>query len=355
MNVESLLDGLRRFGLPAGFIDMVAGIMMDRQFYVEEWGSKSALRRLRSGITQGCALSPLLFIMAMTVLMKDALELLPQQAREAYAKGDLSDIAYADDTLLLAVSSAHLEQYLRAVEAAGKRFGLELHHSKFQLLQVLSDDVVHLPSGEPLTPMTSMEYLGATVAQDGQVGSELHRRIGIAKGEFRALQKVWNHAAVSLQRKLYLYRSLVETKLLYALASTCLTKAQDRQLDGFQARCLRKILRIPPAFISRVSNAEVLRRSGQTLATVALQTLQLSFLGKVIRSPEGSLLKTVSFVPGTLQTAAGHYIRRVGRPRKEWITSVLPEALRRVQGNGEQLAQLAQDASVWRAFLHSES
>ena len=43
-----------------------------------------------------------------------------------------------------------------------------------------------------------------------------------------------------------------------------------------------------------------------------------------------------TFVPGTLQTAAGRYVRRVGRPRKEWFTAVLPEAFRRLHGNAER-------------------
>ena len=66
---------------------------------------------------------------------------------------------------------------------------------------------------------------------------------------------MWNHAAVNLERKLYLYRALVETKFLYALASTCLTKAQEHQVDGFQARCLRQILRITVAVISRMQRS----------------------------------------------------------------------------------------------------
>ena len=195
--------------------------------------------------------------------------------------------------------------------------------------------------------------MGATLAEDGHVGSELNRRIGCAKNEFRCLRKVWNHAAINLQRKLHLYTALVESKLLYGLASTCLTKAQERQVDGFQAKCLRQILRIPVSFVSRISNTEVLRRSGQTQATHLLQSMQLHLLGRVIRSPDGSLLKSVSFIPGTLRTAASRYVRRVGRPRKEWITTVLPEALRRVQCNTGRLLQLAQDPKEWRAFVRS--
>ena len=33
---------------------------------------------------------------------------------------------YADDTLLISVTSAHLSEYLNAVAAAGEKYGMEL-------------------------------------------------------------------------------------------------------------------------------------------------------------------------------------------------------------------------------------
>ena len=40
------------------------------------------------------------------------------------------------------------------------------------------------------------------------------------------------------------------------------TKSEYRRLDGFQARCLRQILKIQPAYYSRVSNATVRKITG---------------------------------------------------------------------------------------------
>ena len=57
--------------------------------------------------------------MAMSVLLSDAVSMLSDGAKDAYAKGDLSDVVYADDTLLIAVSSTHLAEYLQAVASAG--------------------------------------------------------------------------------------------------------------------------------------------------------------------------------------------------------------------------------------------
>ena len=61
-------------------------------------------------------------------------------------------------------------------------------------------------------------------------------------------------------------------------------------------------------------------------------------------------LQTASIVPGTLQPATSRFIRRVGRPRKEWVPSVLQEAHRR-NTSTLYLYDLAHNEKVWhKAF-----
>ena len=70
MNV--LMAALKRFGLPDDFVDMVRGIYVDRKFFVQDCGNASRQHPQASGISQGCPLSPFLFVILMTVLLNDA-------------------------------------------------------------------------------------------------------------------------------------------------------------------------------------------------------------------------------------------------------------------------------------------
>jgi len=124
INIVSLLDALRRAGLPQPFLQMIDGMLRARSYSVEDSGVVSAVHSQLSGISQGCTLSPLLFIVAMSVLLQDAVDILNASASAQYAKGDLADVLYADDTLLLGVKDSHLVEFLRAVCEAGKRYGM---------------------------------------------------------------------------------------------------------------------------------------------------------------------------------------------------------------------------------------
>ena len=99
INLLSLRDALRRIGMPIEVLDMVDGMMRPRKFVVSECGSESTPQPQKSGISQGCTLSPLLFVLVMTVLLHDAFSNLSDAAKNAHAQGDLAECVFADDTV----------------------------------------------------------------------------------------------------------------------------------------------------------------------------------------------------------------------------------------------------------------
>ena len=107
----------------------------------------------------------------------------------------------------------------------------------------------------------------------------------------------------------------------------------------------------PPSFIPRISNQEVLRRADYPEATAPLVQSQLQILRKVLRAPATSQLHSCAFSPGTLQPATSRYVRRVGRPRKEWIPIVMAEAARR--SSPHDLHTLAQILRQWKMAMSS--
>ena len=99
--------------------------------------------------------------------------------------------------------------------------------------------------------------------------------MGMALGTFNTLARIWKHCSLSRRRKLEIFNAVVVSKLVYGLNTAWLNVAERRRLDDFQNRCLRKILNIAPAFISRIANVEVLTLGSQTPLSRTLQEQQV--------------------------------------------------------------------------------
>ena len=195
-----------------------------------------------------------------------------------------------------------------------------------------------------------MEYCGSILHGDGQASHEISRRIAMARADFDILAHTWTHSALTWKQKLRTYVSLVESKLLYAMSTLVLTVAQRRKLNGFQSRCLRKILGVQPSYVSRISNATVLARSGYTLASNLLRKKQLQLFGKILRVDSEHPLKRACFIPDTWVPVTDRYVRRVGRPGKEWVRELIQVAIA-LFGNMDAASAAAQDKTSWNTLL----
>jgi len=275
--------------------------------------------------------------MVMTCVMNDARALLVQELG-APAVDNLSELLYADDTLLLGTSGLALSAFLRAVADTGAEFGMSLHVGKTQLLKVRSPGVVTTPNGENLTSKPSMIYLGGLLSDDGRSEKELSRRIGLAASDFKKLSRIWSHSNVSTLRKLHIFKSCVISVLMYGLKTIWLGAASQRRLDGFQARCIRKILRIPAAYISRISNATVRERASSTRLSKELLQQQLLLFGDIAVRDTGTLRDCV-FAPGSVSLAEAQGCRGRGRPRHSWADQVRKHALT-VAGSEDRLQEI---------------
>ena len=149
-----------------------------------------------------------------------------------------------------------------------------------------------------------------------------------------------------------IYVALIESKLLYSLSSMCLTVAGQRRFGGVQNKFVRSILGTKPAYYSRVSNADVLGRSGHTKATTLLLRRQLLLYGKILRTPEQHPMRKAAFLHGSSYPATSKYVRRSGRPRKEWVSSVQREICRKF-GSLATADATCQDQARWKAYVLS--
>ena len=105
-----LVNTLRRIGIPDKVVRVIEAIYRSPKFSVKEMGKRSSERRQKSGIRQACPLSPYLFVIVMTVIMKDIDNQLSHEGslilsnEQPIGIEGHDKLLYADDTLILASS-----------------------------------------------------------------------------------------------------------------------------------------------------------------------------------------------------------------------------------------------------------
>ena len=162
-----------------------------------------------------------------------------------------------------------------------------------------------------------MVYLGSVIHEDGRAVTELSRRLGQSKALFNKLSRVWSHSSITPRRKVEIFNAVVVSKLTYGLCTLWLGAADQRKLDGFQAYYLRRIGRIPSAYLSRMSHKKVLEKFQQRPLSCTILRQQLLYLGKVANLPVRSPLRSVTFHGDSLRPCTDAWVRKVGRPRQD--------------------------------------
>ena len=107
---------------------MVQSIYEHRRFFVIDSTNQSQLHSQAFGISQGCPLSPFLFVIVMTVLMVDVRARFQEEYGDVLSQNlPVHTLLYADDILLMDVSAQSLEKFMMLVVEFGKEYRLELN------------------------------------------------------------------------------------------------------------------------------------------------------------------------------------------------------------------------------------
>ena len=116
--------------------------------------------------------------------------------------------------------------------------------------------------------------------------------------------------------------------------------ALDSQASDLPISLSSNCCTVSVAYASTQLSANVLKRAGCHAATKILLQGQLLF-GKAPRKP----MYCTSFIPGSLQSTTSRYVRRVGRPRREWVTEIRSQTFQVFDGHRE-LARLVRHPTV---------
>ena len=202
---------------------------------------------------------------------------------------------FADDAALTAHTEEALQRLINCFARAFKEFALTISIKK---TNVMGQDVSSIPSisidEQILEVVDDFTYLGSTISSNLCLDAELNKRIGRASSALARLGKrVWDNSNLTTNTKMAVNQACVLSTLLYGSEAWTLYSRQERRLNSFHMRCLRRILGIK--WEDRVSNKEVLAQAGLPSMFALLSQRRLRWLGHVRRMDDGRIPKDLLY------------------------------------------------------------
>ena len=96
-------------------------------------------------------------------------------------------------------------------------------------------------NGEEIENVSSFEYLGSLIPNDGDDETDVKHRMGIAQSVFSGLFHIWRDHRLPVEMKLRLYVCAVCSTFTHASEAWDLTGSVKKRINGFNSRCLHII------------------------------------------------------------------------------------------------------------------
>ena len=257
----------------------------------------------------------------------------------------LFDLDFADDVVLLEESKERLQQLLDTITENAENVGLKINIDKSKSMAITTSPLVLHCKNKDLEQVQEFKYLGSWIDCDGEISTEIKRRIGQATGAFNRLKPIWRSNKYSMRLKLQLFNSNVLSILLYASECWKINTQLEKRILAFENMSLRRILNT--SWQQKITNAEIRRKTGLPPVIELLKRRRWTYLGHVLRMEESRLPRTTyEWKPDGRRKRGGpkNTLRRThDRDLRTAGTSLIPE--------WEDVIAAAPMGDAWRGFV----
>ena len=175
------------------------------------------------------------------------------QAGIKIAGRNISNLRYADDTILMEESEEELKSLLMKVKEESEKVGLKLNIQKTKIM-ASSPITSWQVDGETVADFI---FLGSKITADGDRSHEIKRRLLLGRKVITNLDSIFKSRDITLPTKVHLVKAMVFPVVMYGCESWTVKKAERRRIDAFELWCWRRLLRVP--WTARRSNQSILR------------------------------------------------------------------------------------------------
>ena len=187
---ETLWKVLRHYGVPNKLVNMIKNSCEGMSCRVIHEGQLIKNFEVRTGVRQGCLLSPFLFILVIDWVMKTTTKE-KRNGIQWTMLTQLDDLDFADDLALLSHSHMQMQDKTTELSLISERVGLKINKRKTKILRTNATcETPIMLEGETLEEVKDFRYLGSIVDTHGGTEADVKKRISKSRVAFHLLRNV---------------------------------------------------------------------------------------------------------------------------------------------------------------------
>ncbi|VDP25249.1 unnamed protein product [Schistosoma curassoni] len=324
---------LRHYGAPQKIVNIMQNSYDGLHCKIVHGGQLTKSFEMKTGVSQGCLLSPFLFLLVIDWIMKTSTSE-GKHGIQRTSKMRLDDLDLADDLDLLSQTKQQMQEKTNSVTAASAAVGLNIHKGKSKILRYNTACTNPIKiDGEDLEDVKTFAYLGSIIDEQGGSDADVKARIGKARAVYLQLRNIWNSKQLSTNTKVRIFNTNVKTVLLYGVETWKTTKAIIQKIQVFINNCLRKILQIRRP--ETISNNVLWERTNQIPVEEEIRKKRRKWIEHTLRkAPNGVTRQALTWNPDGQ--------RKRGRP-KNTLRREMEIDMRKLNKNWLELGRKAKD------------
>ena len=206
-------------------------------------------------------------------------ELDQAQARIKFARRNINNLRYADDTTLMVESEEELKSLLMKVKEESEKVGLKFNIRKTKT-RAFGPITSWKTDGETVERVVDFIFLGSKITADGDCSHEIKRHLLLGRKVMTNLDSIFKSRDITLPTKVHLVKAMVFPVVMYGCESWTVKKAECQRIDAFELWCWRRLL---SPLTARRSNQSILKISRGCFLEGTMLKLKLQYFGHLMR------------------------------------------------------------------------
>ena len=201
-----------------------------------------------------------------------------------FARRNINNLRYANDTTLMAEIEEELKSLLMNVKEESEKVDLKLSIKlSIQKTKIMASGSITSwqVDGETVETVADFIFWGSNVTVDGDCSYEIKRHLLLGKKAMTNLDSIFKNRDIALSTKVRLVKAMVFPVVMYGYEIWTIKKAERRRIDAFELWNWRRLLRVP--WTARRSNQSILKQISPGCSLIGmLLKLKLQYFGHLM-------------------------------------------------------------------------